>query len=221
MDYIVSTTDTSFSSLENLYTAPIKTIGYKLKVAALAFFLFVSSMNWEAYGMESHFRQETQQTTEFVDAWRGPSHEAMFCSFDVELNQVEYKLYARQVSAMWQRQENLNKLRESFYANFDKGQADVDHFSPSFNLLANELSNLTINYAFVDVSRKKDLIDFNMDLEEGVFLSVAKKLDEPSEEVMFSIARNRKTLVVDEMLIKDLIMKVSDVMDQLKSVSRA
>lgn len=221
MNYTISTADSSFDSLEHLYTAPIKIIGYKLKVAALAFFLIVSSMNEEAYGSESRIHQETQQTTEYVDTWRGSYDEDMYNGVEVELNQTAYRLFARQVSTIWQRQESLNKLRESFYANFDENQADLSRYNSLFKILANELSYLSIKYAFVDVSRREDMIDFNMNLDEDIFLSVAKKLEEQSDEVMFTIARNRKTLVIDEMPIKELIMKVSDVMAQLKTVSCA
>ena len=173
MDYFVSTTDASINSLENLYTAPVKSVGYKLKVAALALFLIVSSMNKEAYGAESHSRQENQHTTEFVELWRDPFPATQLSGVEVTLDRTIYKIYASHASKFWQRQESLDKLRESFYANFNKGETDIDSFSPLFKTMANELSALKIDYSFVDVSRKKGMIDFNLNLEEGVFLSVA------------------------------------------------
>jgi len=221
MDYFVSTTDASINSLENLYTAPVKSVGYKLKVAALALFLIVSSMNKEAYGAESHSRQENQHTTEFVELWRDPFPATQLSGVEVTLDRTIYKIYASHASKFWQRQESLDKLRESFYANFNKGETDIDSFSPLFKTMANELSALKIDYSFVDVSRKKGMIDFNLNLEEGVFLSVAKHIVDQTDDVMFTIARNHKTIVIDEMPLRELMNKVTNVMTQLKTVGQS
>ena len=87
-----------------------------------------------------------------------------------------------------------------------------------FKTMAGPLSQLTIKDAFVDVSRKKGMIDFNLNLEKGIFLSVAKRTDEISDDVMFTIARNHETLVIDEMPISELMPKVSEIIMELKAL---
>ena len=218
MSFFISTIDAPVDNLESLYTAPIKTVGYKRKVAALAFFLIVSSMNEEAYGAETCQRQGTKQTTEFVEPWRWSFPSVQLKGVNVELNQTVYKLFARHVSAVWQRQESLNKLRESFYENFEKEQDDINIFLPLFNNMSKKLLNLKIEEAFVDVSRKKELIDFNLILEKGIFLSIAKRTDEMSDDVMFTIARNHETLVIDEMPMSELMPKITEIMMELKAL---
>lgn len=219
MNFTVSTVDTSFDSLENLYSAPVRTVGYRLRVAALAIFLVVSSMNDEAYGAEHHVAISSHNTTELVEFGRRSFAYSQYTDVSVELNREALKLLARQVSASWQRQQSLDKLRESFYANFEDGQQDFDRFAPLFKTMAKELSALKIDYSFVDVSRKKGMIDFNLNIEEGIFLSVAKQIEEPSNDVMFTIARNHKTLVIDEMPLHELMGKVNNVVAQLKTVT--
>lgn len=220
MNYIVSTTDVMFDSLENLYNAPVKAVGYKRKVAAFTLFLIVSSMNEEAYGAEWNTHQGSQQTTGFVESLKREVPCVQLSGVELKLNNTTYKLFARDVSTVWQRQESLNILRESFFANFDEGQTDIDRFSSLFKNLANELSKLKIKYAFIDVSRNKGMIDFNLNLDEDIFLSVAKELNETTGNVMFTIARNHKTIAIDEMPIRELVKKVNAVISQLKSVSR-
>jgi len=118
----------------------------------------------------------------------------------------------------WQRKVSARKLQDSFYENFDDNQDDIDRFLPMFKAMSRELSRLPIEEVFVDVSRKKGMIDFNLSMQEGVFLSVAKTLDEKSDNVMFSIARNHNTLVIDEMPLRGLMKKVVNVVAQLKTL---
>ena len=95
---------------------------------------------------------------------------------------------------------------------------DIGDFMSLFKTMAGPLSQLTIKDAFVDVSRKKGMIDFNLNLEKGIFLSVAKRTDEISDDVMFTIARNHETLVIDEMPISELMPKVSEIIMELKAL---
>lgn len=112
---------------------------------------------------------------------------------------------------------SLAKMVESFLNNFDEGQCDIERFNPLFYKVADKLNCLKIEYAFVDVSRKRGVIDFNLYLEEGIFLSVAKEIDEPSDDVMFTIVRNYKTIAIGEMPLDDLITKVKSIITKLKS----
>lgn len=218
MDFTVSTVDASFDSIENLYTAPVKTVGRRVRVATLAFCLIVSAMNDETYGAEHYSTNGGQETTVLTDFGRHFYPNTQYTDVPIKLNKEVLKVQARPVSASWQRLERMDKLRESFYANFDEKQSDIDRFAPMFKEMANKLSVLKIDYSFVDVSRKKSMIDFNLNLEEGIFLSVAKSIEESSEDVMFTIARNQKILVIDEMPLSDLVGRVVNVTKQLKSV---
>lgn len=221
MNFTAKTADISIDSLEQLYSAPVKSSGHKVRVAAFSFFLIVSSINAEDYDFDHFASNGGHQTTELLDRSNKFVPNSLIYDVPVSFDQPLYRVFARQVSARWQRQESLDKLCDSFYANFIKGQMDVERFFPLFKNMAKELRNLKINYVFVDVSRKKNMIDFNLSLDEGLFLSVAQVLNEPMENVMFTIARNNKTIVIDEMPLKELVRKVADVESQLKSVPRS
>jgi len=110
----------------------------------------------------------------------------------------------------------FDKLYKSFSENFNDSQDDIEHFEPLFMKIANELKCLNICSAFVDVSRKKNLIDFNLNLENGLFLSVASNVGELTDDVMFSLALNHKTLVIDVMNLKDVVERTIEVMRQIK-----
>ena len=220
MVFTVSLNDNSVTSLESLYSAPIKTVGYTIRVATLAFLLFVASLNADAYDAKAHPGADSKQVIEYV--LNSIRHDQSCpAGIPIAFNKEYYKLFAKSVNVIGQRNETYNLLRESFYANFNEGQSDMDHFAPSFRSLAKELCKIKIDYAFVDISRKKDLIDFNLDLEEGLFMSVAKEIEEDSDNVMFSIARMHKTLAIGEMPLYELMTKVAEVMTQLKEVSLA
>ena len=124
-------------------------------------------------------------------------------------------------SVVAQQFESLTKLYESFYENFEDYQDDINHFQPLFIKMSNELKRLKIDETFVDVSRKKNMIDFNLNLEEGLFLSVASSVDNTTDEVMFSVARNHKTLVIDMMPLKEVVDRTVEVLSDLKNVTRS
>ena len=112
----------------------------------------------------------------------------------------------------------FDKLYKSFLENFNDSQDDVEHFEPLFMNIAGELKRLNICSAFVDVSRKKNLIDFNLNLENGLFLSVASNVGEPTNDVMFSLALNHKPLVVDVMPLGEVVERTIEVMRQIKHI---
>lgn len=223
MTFITSATDQSYDSLENLYTKPTHSVGYQLKVAALALFLFVSSMNAQAYNTQAQVLNDTKPRVEFATSFNVNMQfdSVMIGGEDIRLSYKDYSLIVRELSAAWQRQQMYSLLLDSFKINFDEGQTDIGQFIGVFQTIARELSQLKINEAFVDVSRKRDMIDFNLNMADGLFLSVAKTTSEESDEVMFTIARNHQTLVIDEMPLRDLITKLNNVLTQMKSISRS
>lgn len=223
MTFITSTTDQSYDSLDTLYTKPTHSIGYQLKVAALALFLFVSSMNAQAYNTQTQKFNGAKPKIELATSYDISLQfdSAMIGSDNIKLSYEDYSLIVRELSAVWQRQQMYSLLLDSFKINFDEGQSDIGHFIGVFQLMARELSQLKIKEAFVDVSRKKDMIDFNLNMVDGLFLSVAKMISDESDDVMFTIARNHQTLVIDEMPLRELMKKLNKVMAQLKNFSRS
>ena len=107
--------------------------------------------------------------------------------------------------------QTFDRLFNSFEQNFDVNSTDKEHFMTVFECLADALCVLEIKDIFVDVSRKQDLIDFNLTLENGLFLSVAKNVFQKSDDVMFAIARNSKTLVIDKMPLSELMKKLNEI----------
>ncbi len=217
MAFTVSTEDESLDSLKNLYEEPNCPVGHKIRVNALALFLVVTSIDAQTDEMEKFQASiiNTPTIEKIVDS--DYFSNSLMPSIDVTINQTVYKVLVSENLRPWQRRETKRKLYNSFYDNFDEIQTDIDHFLPLFKEMTKELSRLQIMEVFVDVSRNNNMIDFNLNLQEDIFLSVAKMVEEKSMNVMFSIARNHKTLVIDEMPLPDLIQKVVNVVAQLKT----
>lgn len=221
MAYTVVTEETKFDDLDNLYTAPVSTIGHKIRVTALALFLVVTSIDAQADDMGKFQAKKIDNSPiiEMVDKSLFTNSLLSGSDITVSINQIGYTVLVRENPLPWQKKVTERKLQDSFYENFGDNQDDIDRFLPLFKKMSKELSRLPIKDVFVDVSRKKDMIDFNLNMQEDVFLSVAKTVDESSDNVMFSIARNHNTLVIDEMPLRDLMRKVVNVVAQLKTLA--
>ena len=70
-------------------------------------------------------------------------------------------------------QERYNQLYESFKKNFLDDEKSSERFLPLFERIASQVCHLKIKDAFVDVGKRKGIIDFNLYLENELFLSVA------------------------------------------------
>lgn len=112
--------------------------------------------------------------------------------------------------------DSFDKLNKSFNENFKNSKQPIERFKPLFTKIADELKQLNATDVFVDVSFKKNIIDFNLSFEEGLFLSVASGVDNATDEVMFSVARNHKTLVIDTIQLKEVVQKAIDILNELK-----
>ncbi len=218
MAFTVATDETRFDNLDNLYTAPASTIGHKIRVTALALFLVVTSIDAQADDM-GKFQAKIDNSPQIEMFEKKLFSNSLLSGIPVSINQTDYTVLVRENPLPWQRKVAARKLQDSFYENFDDNQDDIDCFLPLFKTVSRELSRLPIEEVFVDVSRKKGMIDFNLNMQEGVFLSVAKAIDETSDNVMFSIARNHNTLVIDEMPLRELMRKVVNVIAQLKTLA--
>ena len=215
MDYNFSSTD-NWANLEDLYNIPVKIIR-TIKVAGIAIFLSFTSLNANATDNNYNSDIDTRTKMELIDA----NYNAEIKDGQFTVNLSDYKLTALMTSVVTQQLESLTKLYESFFENFEDDQGDIEHFQPLFIKISNELKRLKIDETFVDISRKKNMIDFNLNLEEELFLSVASSVDNTTDEVMFSVARNHKTLVIDIMPLSEVVDRAINVLSQLKNVARS
>ncbi len=218
MAYTVATEETKFDSLDNLYSAPVSTIGHKIKVTALALFLVVTSIDAQSDEM-GKYQANIDNSPDIEMVNNSHFTNSLLSGITVSINQTDYTVLVRENPLPWQRKVVVRKLQDSFYENFDENQDDIDHFLPLFKSMTRELCRLPIEDVFVDVSRKKSMIDFNLNMQEGIFLSVAKTIGDASGNVMFSLARNHNTLVIDEMPLRELMRKVVNVVAQLKTLA--
>ena len=111
-------------------------------------------------------------------------------------------------------------LMNSFEQNFVDDSSDKEHFLPAFCVVSERLCTLDICDAFVDVGRKKDLVDFNLVLPDNIFLVITKYIYKETDDVMFAIARNHKTLVIDERPLEEVIQNVQKVLKEIKNIDK-
>lgn len=203
MDFTTTTGVSTFDRLESLYVAPVKVVMNKIRIGALALFLLVASLQVEAYTPGHSGYDALINKTEYVSTQSIDNN-----NVSVKLGQQIYQLIVRDSELPKQRYETYGRLFDSFHENFGNQQTDMEYFFPMFKMMAAQLSQLKLEDAFVDVSRKKSIIDFNLNLEKGYFLSVAKSMEETSDKVMFAIAKEQQTLVIDEMPLPELMREV-------------
>lgn len=211
LKYTMSTSVQEYGNLQSLYSEPQRSNSYKLKVARLALILFVTPIALGSFNVNSITKPDSISQIKLTDR----SYSSIQHFF---LGAGSISVPISSCSAWWQRGETNRLLYKSFYDNFSNGQPDIFVFMPLFKELAGQLCQLTIKDVFVDVSHKKRLIDFNLNLEKDIFLSVAKRTDEFSDDVMFSIARNHQTLVIGEMPLGQLMQKVKDIIMELNAI---
>lgn len=204
MDYTTTTGVSTFDRLESLYVAPVKVVMNKIRIGTLALFLLVASLQAEAYTPD-HGTDTLINKTEYVS-----TQSIDYSNVKVKMGEQLFRLIVRNSEVLKLRYEMYGKLYDSFFENFNDGQPDMERFIPLFKKMAAPLSQLKLEDAFVDVSRKKGIIDFNLNLENGYFLSVAKSLEDESDKVMFAIAKEQQTLAIDEMPLPELMREVRE-----------
>lgn len=112
-------------------------------------------------------------------------------------------------------------LRASFESHFKESDADREVFKLVFDELASIVVQWGIQDSYVDVSRTRMLVDFNLALAHNLFVSVAKEPTKESHEVMFTIARNGRTLVIDKMQLNELNARVTGLISELNANSES
>ena len=206
MDFTTISGVSTFDRLESLYVAPAKAVMNKIKIGALALFLLVASLHADAYAPDYGPYDNLISKTEYVSTQNIDNNDV-----SVQLGQQVFRLIVRDSELLKQRYGTYNRLFDSFHENFEDGQTDMEYFMPLFKQMAMQLSQLQLQDAFVDVSRKRNLIDFNMNLRKGYFLSVAKSPEEASDNVMFAISKEQQTLIIDEMPLIDLMREIREI----------
>lgn len=118
-----------------------------------------------------------------------------------------------------------DKLYESFAKNFDGGEIDGEYLAV-FEKIASQISRLEIFDCFVDVGKKKRIVDFNILLPNGIFISVCRYLDSigqiyelegggevvvDDETVFYSIEREEKTLSIGIIHLDEFIWKMLEI----------
>ena len=115
-----------------------------------------------------------------------------------------------------------NKLYESFIKNFDGGEIDGEYLAV-FEKMASQVSRLEILDCFVDVGKKKRIVDFNILLPNDMFISVCRYLDSTGqvyelegggevvvddETVFYSVDRHDMTLSIGIIHLDEFIEKM-------------
>ena len=109
---------------------------------------------------------------------------------------------------------NIRKkmLEDSFAASFDAEKKGLDVFLPTFEQLECYVQRLDFKGCFVDVSTTEELIDFNLTFDGDLFVSIAKAIGATdSNEVMFSISRKKRKIIISQLDVDELISKIKDV----------
>ena len=101
-------------------------------------------------------------------------------------------------------------LKDSFEKNFIDKDEDVGVWKSLFDEIVEKLEPVEIEHGYVDIGFKKKIIDFNLCLNDKWFMSIAKTLDDESEEVMFTIDKDGKTLVIGWSSIDDVLSKYNE-----------
>lgn len=111
---------------------------------------------------------------------------------------------------------------KAYLENFKNDTTDdaAVKFMTCFLKLRNVLSKLnSITGCVIDISKKKELIDFNIYLGNDIFLSVAKDINEKDEDVMYTIARKHKTLAIGIINVQELVDKVNAMKKEIFTVA--
>lgn len=121
---------------------------------------------------------------------------------------------------------SYDKFYNSFKQNFGDGEEIGDDFLDVFEKIARQLDRLEVLDCFVDVGKKKRIVDFNILLPNSIFISVCRYLDSTGqvyelegggevvvddETVFYSIEREEKTLSIGIIHLDEFIWKMLEI----------
>lgn len=129
---------------------------------------------------------------------------------------------------------SYDKLYESFAKNFDGGEIDGEYLAV-FEKIASQTSRLEILDCFVDVGKKKRIVDFNVYLPDDLFISVCRYLDSTGqvyeledggdvvvddETVFYSIEREEKTLSIGIIHLDEFTEKMLEIQKEFREINK-
>lgn len=107
----------------------------------------------------------------------------------------------------------FSKLQKSFLSNLHG--ADVDNIR-SFRDMANVLCNIPFNTVIASYNEYDESVDVKMSLSYNIHLSISKFVEDSDDSVVFSIHRNKRLLVSNEMHLNELESKIIDLLKELE-----
>lgn len=164
----------------------------------------------EVLGFET--RKEEDVLQDDVDVLDNTSSRLNVACFDIEkkIENGEYSfgiaLPQSEINIIKHRQEMLD---QSFSECFDETNDDRDVFSPVYEQLKFFIQTLDFEDCVVNASRKRERVDFNLFFDGGLFVSIAQDINsDENDDVMFSISRNKKKIIISRMNIHELMEKI-------------
>lgn len=109
---------------------------------------------------------------------------------------------------------NYDRLLRTFSRHFSSSNVDSSYLT-TFDEVANVVKSLYIDKLYVDINRRKGLVDFTLNLGNHIVLSIGKKINESSVLVMFTLSYKGELLVADVMSLTDLLSKISNIQTSL------
>lgn len=109
------------------------------------------------------------------------------------------------------------KLYESFSESYKTGKY-IKKFKDVYLKMVEDISTLAFTDCFVDLSNKRNRVDFNLSFDNDINISVARSTDSNDDIDMFSISRNKKTIVISTMKHKELIEKLKEIVPSLTNI---
>ncbi len=126
-----------------------------------------------------------------------------------------------------------NKLYESFKKNYESDEDAKGEFFTAFVKVAKKLAKLEIDDCFVDVGKRKRVIDFNIHLPHRIFISVCRYLDSNGETyeldeggkavvddntVFYKVDRDERTLSIGIIRIGEFVKKIREIEHELDEI---
>lgn len=94
--------------------------------------------------------------------------------------------------------ERIAMLDKSFSDIFDTGKYR-EEFRKAYLSMYKDISELDFSECIVELSNKRDRIDFNLFYKNGLYISIARPVDATDNVDFFSVSHNKKKLVINAM----------------------
>ena len=105
------------------------------------------------------------------------------------------------------------QLDTSFNETVEQMGIDDPGFSDVYEWMQPYIAAIDFKDCFVDCSRARRWVDFNLACKNEYFVSVTGRLDADDHIVYFAIARDRENLIIDQDNLEDLKGKINEALD--------